>query len=247
VGRLEPEAGEAVVLAGVFGLASLCQLWVLTMMITPTADGQLRGWRRAYKHGRRSLRPLSDPATAVWSVLAMALTGAAGWAVFARAVYESHWFPGHEMPWFAPLAFALVFLVGGLGFHALLEARGQRAVLMAAVLGGALPVMLGAVVVAVADQLAAPAIWLIGISPVSAPIYAAGSVLPVADFFPRDLERAMPRAFWFWLGVGALLAGWLVVRLWRSRAAIADAGRSALAPVAAKQELGLQPPAAFSG
>jgi hypothetical protein len=236
-----PEAGEAVVMAGVFGLVSLCLLWVLTAMITPTADGQLRGWRRAYKHGESSLRPLSDPATAFWSVLAMALAGTVGWTVFARAVYESHWFPGHEMPWFAPLAFALVFLVGGLGFHALLEAWGSRVVLLAAVLGGALPVMLGTVVMAVANQVAYPsAVWLIGISPVSAPFFAAGSVLPVTGFYPRDLERAMPRAFWFWLAVGTLLAAWLVVRLWQSRAAIAAEAKVRRPAAAAPSTAGVE-------
>ena len=39
---------------------------------------------------------------------------------------------------------------------------------------------------------------------------------------PLELVRAVPKAFWFWQGVGVLLVCWLLVNLWKSRKTIAE-------------------------
>lgn len=48
-----------------------------------------------------------------------------GMVLFTRALVESRWFPGHEVPLRTLGFFMAVMLVGGLGFHALLEAKGD--------------------------------------------------------------------------------------------------------------------------
>lgn len=227
----KPESSEALAMTGFFGLVSLIILWALTLLITPGAEGQLRGWRRARKLNRSSIAIGSDPATAFWWVALMAAAGAGGWFIFTKSVIESSWFPGQALPVSALGAFTLVFFTGGLGFHAMLESRGGRSVFLAAILGGVLPILVGVIVAAIDNRFAAAATWLIGMSPGSASVYASATVLPVSDL-PRDLARAMPRAFWFWQGVAALATLWLIARLIRSRKAIAAQAAASGEPLA---------------
>ena len=62
--------------------------------------------------------------------------------------------------------------------------------------------------------------WVIGISPVSMPVYAAGTLLSIAEI-PAEAARAIPRAFHFWLLVGALVMLWLIARLRTFRSTMA--------------------------
>lgn len=215
-----PEPMEAVAMSGLYGLVTLALLFVLASIITPTADSQRRGWRRARKQGATRLPPLSDAATAFWWVVVMALVGAAGWFLFTRALVESRWFPGHTVPLRVLAYFASVMLAAGVGYQALLEAKGGRALGLATIFVGAVPVMAGAVLGAISERMAPIATWLIGLSPVSLPFYAAGSLLSLAEL-PREAARAIPRAFHFWLLVGGLASLWLLARLWSTRRAIA--------------------------
>ncbi len=75
-------------MSGTYGLAILLFLFILIRIITPFADIQIRGWRRARKQEKTSLPLLSDAATVFGFVLVMALAGAGGWFIFARAVIE---------------------------------------------------------------------------------------------------------------------------------------------------------------
>lgn len=215
-----PEPMEAVGMIGLYGLVTLLVLWTFTLMITPDANEQVRGWRRARKLGRRSIHPLEDAAGAFGWVAAMAVIGAAGWFAFAASVVGSRWFPGQHLTLSTLAAFALVFGVAAHGFHALLEARGARSIVLAAVFVGVVPLMTGSVVAAISDRLAAPATWIIALSPASSPAYASATLLPISDV-PLEIARAVPRAFWFWQGVGAIATLWLVSALVRSRRAIA--------------------------
>jgi hypothetical protein len=211
----EPEDWEPVVMAGVFGVVTLIMLWVLTIMITPNEERRLRGWRRARKLGRRGLSPFSDPSSAFPWVVVMVVLGGLGWHAFAEALYGSRWFPGQDVPEAGRWAFLLVMATGGLGFHALLEGKGARATGMAVIFLGLVPLMIGTVVAVISERLAAPAVWLIGISPGAAPVYGATAVLPQVDL-PQDLLRAVPRAFWFWQAVGALATVRLIYGLRQS-------------------------------
>ncbi|MEY3896146.1 MAG: hypothetical protein RLZZ214_1666 [Verrucomicrobiota bacterium] len=216
-----PKAWEAVAMSGVYGFATLLLLFAMTHIITPSAEIQIRGWRRVRKEGRASLPVLSDAATAFGWVVIMALAGAGGWFVFTQALVESRWFPGHEVPFKTLGFFTVVMLSGGLGFHALLEAKDGRVVGLAVILVGIVPLMVGAVLSASNDRLIPAAAWLFGISPASAPVYASATLLSINEL-PADLARAVPRAFYFWQAVSVLVMLWLVARLRAARKAIAE-------------------------
>lgn len=216
-----PKSWEAVAMSGVYGFATLLLLFAMTHIITPSAEIQIRGWRRVRKEGRSSLPFLSDAATAFGWVMVMALAGAGGWFVFTQALVESRWFPGHEVLLQVLGFFAVVMLSGGLGFHALLEAKDGRVVGLAVIFVGIVPLMIGAVFTATKNsQLISAATWLFGISPASAPVYASATLLSINEL-PADLARAVPRAFYFWQAVSALVMLWLVARLRAARKAIA--------------------------
>jgi hypothetical protein len=215
-----PEPFEAVMMSGIYGLVTLGLLFFLAAIITPTADHQLRGWRRARKQGRTSLPKSADASTAFWFVLVMALAGAAAWFIFTRALVESRWFPGHELSWSKYGFFAAVMVACGIGFQALLETAGGRVVGLAAIFVGLVPIMAGAVLIPISDRLIPAATWLIGISPVSMPFYASGTLLSFAEL-PEQAARAIPRAFFFWLSVAMMMAGWFAIKLRACRRAMA--------------------------
>ena len=75
-------------------------------------------------------------------------------------------------------------------------------------------------VMAVSPKLAPIAVWLVGMSPLSLPVYASSSLLSLAEL-PEGLSRAVPRAFQFWLFVAILTCCWLVKNLWVARRAMA--------------------------
>ena len=212
-GDWQPEEWEPVVMVGAYGLVTLMMLWVMMLMISPNAETRLRGWRRIRKLGRRRFSPVSDPATAFpWLVLMVGM-GAVGWHLFAKELVESRWFPGQELPTMAIAAFLLVMATAGLGFHALLEGRGPRAAGMAAIFIGVVPIMVGSILGTMGFSVVAT--WLMGISPVMAPMYASGVMLPMTDA-GADIMRSLPRAFWFWQFVGTILTLRLIHWLWQS-------------------------------
>lgn len=214
-----PEPGEAVALSGIYGVVTLVILAVIILMITPDSDTQIRGWRRVRKEGGRSLPLFSDAATAFPWVVVMALAGAAGWYIFTHELIESRWFAGHTVPLSVLGIFTLVMFSHAVGFHSLLEARGSRTVGLAVIFVGVVPVMIGAVLSA-SDRLVPAASWLFGLSPASAPVYAAAVQLPLLEL-PANLAKAMPRAFYFWQAVSFLTAIWLAVQLRATRKEIA--------------------------
>ena len=225
----KPQPMEAVAMSGIYGLVTLLLIFVLAGIITPSAEHQLRGWRRARKQGAAALPRLADAATAFWFVLIMALAGAAGWFIFTRALVESRWFPGHTVPLRTLGFFVAVMLTGGIGFQALLEAKGGRVLALVVIFVGVVPLMAGTVLAPINGRMIPLASWLIGMSPVSLPFYAAGTLLSLAEL-PVEAARAVPRAFHFWLLVGLLVTGWLVVRLWATRQAMARRVLAAPAP-----------------
>ena len=224
----KPEPLEAVGLSGLYGFTTLALLVTLGGIITPNTESQIRGWRRARKHGETSLPLLSDAATAFWWVMTMALFGAAGWFLFTRGLVESRWF-GAELPLQVFGYFAAVLMVLGISYQVLLEAKGLRAVALAAILVGVVPLMLGAVCVPLEKPVLS--VWFFGLSPVTMPLFASGSVLPITEL-PHEIARAVPRAFHFWLSIGGLVSLWLVGQLRSTRKAMAEDVLSAPAETA---------------
>ena len=215
-----PTRDEAVLLSGIYGFVTLALMLVLATIITPTADNQLRGWRRARKQGVSTLPHLADAATGFWFVLVMAVAGAVGWFLFTRALVESSWFPGHQVPLTVLGYFTAVMVAAGLGYQTLLESKGGHAVSLAIIFVGVVPVLVGSVLSVISDRFAPTATWLIGMSPASMPFYASGSLLSIAEL-PTQVSRAMPRAFTFWLLVFLLVTAWLAAKLLAKRKAMA--------------------------
>lgn len=226
-----PNPGEALAMVALFGVVTLALLWCVTLFITPDHDCQIRGWRRTLKAGRTRLPPTADPATAVPWVLAMATLATWGWLTFARTLLDSRWFPGYHLAPWTPATFALVMTTAGLAFCALLEGHGKRAAGIAAILAGALPVMVGTVLAVSSDRLVAPATWLVGICPAAWPVFAAGVAVPIDDL-PREVARSAPNAFWFWQGVAVLALARLLLDLRRSRRTVAAIARQPDPPAA---------------
>ena len=216
-----PSAEETLVMSGIYGLVTLMILWLMTVLITPDRTGQIRGWRRTRKLGRPRLSFQSDPATSFPWVFAMAALGSGGWFWFTKKLVESAWFGTTDMPIAILPVFFLVTAVGGFGFHALLEGKGKRAAGLAVILIGIAPLLVGVTVGATGEALGPLALWISGCSPVAGPIYAVLTFLPLSNL-PPDFERTVPRAFWFWQGVGLLWACNLAINLLRGRKKIAE-------------------------
>lgn len=217
----KPDPGEALGMVGLFGVVSLLIVWWMTLIITPDYECQMRGWRRARKIGKSRLPATSDASTGMpWVVLMIAMA-TYGWWTFADILMHSRWFVGYEPTKWALPAMAMVFVTGGLSFHALLESRGKRAAGMATIFAGIVPLFVGTVIALSAERFAAVAIWLLGICPISWPIYAAAVSIPNDDM-PRQVAKALPNAFWFWQGVTLLILIKLLIGLWQSRRAIAN-------------------------
>ncbi|WP_411846280.1 hypothetical protein AAFN60_01030 [Roseibacillus persicicus] len=192
----EPEAMEAVLMAGVYGVVTLTLLLILLVVITPEYDTQVRGWRRVHKLGQKRLPFFGDSSSSFWWAGVMILLGTIGWFVFTKNIIESHWFFG-EVKVFSAVAFALSLVTAGFGWQAILEWKGRRAGTLVFILLGVVPILIGVVMAVSNEALRVPAIWIGSISPLAGPVLAAINEVSIADF-PRDVERAAPPAFWFW-------------------------------------------------
>lgn len=217
----KPDGLEAVAMSGVYGFVTLVLIFVLALIITPSRENQIRGWLRARKFGQASLPFRGDAATSFWFVLVMAIVGAVGWFLFTKALVESRWFPGHQVPLSILGFYSLVMLTGGIGFQALLESKGARAIGLITILVGVVPVMAGAVLGTISNRMIPMGLWLAGISPGSMPFYASGSLLSLSEL-PVEAARAVPRAFYFWLFVSVLMMFWFAVQLRTARKRVAD-------------------------
>ncbi|MGJ8633108.1 MAG: hypothetical protein ACSHX7_04245, partial [Luteolibacter sp.] len=215
-----PEPAEALVMSGMYGLFTLILIFILASMITPNPDTQIRGWRRARKQGAKRLPWMGDASTGFGVVSVMSLAGAGGWFIFTRALVESRWFPGHEVPLTVFGFFAAVLFAAGVGLQLLMEWKGGRSVFLVAILLGVVPAMVGSVFGVVSERMIPLATWIVGMSPLSMPFYSTGTLLSLAEL-PVEAARAVPRAFYFWLFVSFLTTIWLMIRLRAARKAMA--------------------------
>lgn len=216
----KPDGLEAVAMSGVYGFVTLVLIFVLALIITPSQENQIRGWLRARKFGQASLPFRGDAATSFWFVLVMAIAGAVGWYLFTKALVESRWFPGHQVPLSTLGFYSLVMLTGGIGFQALLESKGAKVVGLITILVGVVPVMAGTVLGVISNRMIPMGLWLAGISPGTMPFYASGSLLSLSEL-PVEAARAVPRAFYFWLFVSVLMMLWFAAQLRAARKRVA--------------------------
>jgi hypothetical protein len=240
-----PRPEEAVAISAMFGIVTLLLIFVLTGIITPSRDHQIRGWRRARKQGATAPSVVADEAGAFWFVLIMAVAGGASWFLFTRAVVESRWFPGHEVPLRVLVFFSAVIVTAAISFQSLFETKGGRAVTVAAIFIGVVPIMAGMVLGPISNRLIPTASWIAGMSPLSMPFYAPATLLSLAEL-PVEAARAVPRAFYFWLLVSGMSTLWLMARLRKARRAMARSVFAVTADSPAPNTQPKEPPSARS-
>ncbi len=211
---LEPTLGEGITVIALYGFTSLLIMLVLTFIITPGIDNQLRGLRRAKKLAVPRAQHFSDAASAFPFVLLLIVIGGVAWSIFAHELMTSRWFPGHDLPALTLLVLVMVLANTTLGFHAALEGWGGRRLFMFVIFIGIVPAMAGFILGTASDGLMPLATWLSAISPISGPALAPAVLVPGSDL-PAQVARAVPRAFWFWQSVTVLAVAWL---LWQLRA-----------------------------
>lgn len=209
---IDPRIEDALLMIGLYGLVTLGLMVVLILIITPAVDDQLRGLRRARKLGQSRVPLAADAASSLVFVVVMAVAGGSGWTVFARELVGSHWFTGHHLSAHTGPLLVGVLLASGLICQAIIEAWNSRAFLLVGIFAGLLPLLVGLVIGLVGKSMLTPAVWIAGLSPVSAPLYAAGSLVETSGL-PLEVSRAIPRAFWFWQGITAITAVWLLMKL----------------------------------
>ncbi|MGC6425581.1 MAG: hypothetical protein ACON5H_01130 [Akkermansiaceae bacterium] len=215
-----PKAEEMLVMLGAYGTVTLIMLWLLSFLITPDHEGLVRGWRRVRKKGESRLRLVSDPANGTIWVLLMVVMGTIGWSVFARELIGSRWFPEYDLPGGTIWVMGGVLLAAGMAFQVLLEWKGKKVVGLSVLLGGILPVMVGVVFAASDKGFEAISVWLMGAFPAVWPFYAGNVIVPTHEM-PLSVSRAMPMAFYFWVGVGLIFSIWLCLKLWTYRRQVA--------------------------
>lgn len=220
VGDWTPTPEEMLLILGAYGTVTLIMLWLMSFLISPNHEGLVRGWRRTRKQGRSKLATLSDPATGTPWVILMAVMGTIGWGFFARELVESRWFPEYDLRTSSMMLMGATILGAGLLFQVLLEWKGRKVTGLTVLLGGILPMMVGVVAGASSNDLAALSVWLIGACPAAWPFYAGNVVVPTHEM-PLAVARALPMAFYFWVGVGLIFSVWLCSKLWIYRREVA--------------------------
>ncbi|HEX2751389.1 MAG TPA: hypothetical protein VHM91_25490, partial [Verrucomicrobiales bacterium] len=210
--RWNPELGEAILMVSIYGTVTLLTVVVLSLLIAPGRDGQERGARRAVKLGRRRSDLLSDESPSLLFVTVMAVTGAAGWTIFAHLLIGSHWFPGQVLPAWTPLVFGLVLLTASLCCVLAYELWGVKGVFLSLVFAGIVPILTGVIMASAASSLSTASVWITGASPLMAPSNAVATVLPDGLGEQHALRLAGPRVFAFWQGLMVIAAMWLFAK-----------------------------------
>jgi len=206
-----PTHGEALAMIGVYGIFSLSLIFILAVIMTPNLDRQMRGWRKARKHDQPKISILGDAAPATMFVAIMSILAALGWYVFTCELIESRWYPGHRVGMELLGIYTIVMFATGLGFQTLLQWRGGRALGLAMIFIGVVPIMAGSVMATISDQFLHVSSWVTGMSPLSLPISAPISLLSINDVKNLPLQ-SISAAFKFWLLVWSIAAIWLTFK-----------------------------------
>ena len=206
-----PTHGEALAMIAVYGIFSLSLIFILALIITPNLDRQTRGWRKARKHDQQKISMLGDAAPATMFVAIMSIFAALGWHVFTCELIESRWYPGHRVGMEMLGIYTIVMLATGLGFQTLLQWKGGRALGLAVIFIGVIPIMAGSVMATISDKFLHVSSWITSMSPLSLPVSAPMSLLSINDVEKLPLQ-SISAAFKFWLLVWSIAAIWLAFK-----------------------------------
>lgn len=193
-----PTQGEALAMISIYGGFTAGLVCVLAGIVTPTLEHQVRGWRRARNQGLDRLPPGSDSASGRLVTLLMAMGGAVGWFLFTRELLGSRWFPGHQAGFEVLAIYGLVLVAVCGSFQALLDTRGGRAMTLAMIFVGVLPLLVGAIVGGIGDRYVHSGLWIAGLSPISLPLSAPVALLSIteSDVLPVLPIRGVARFGW---------------------------------------------------
>lgn len=218
-GKWRPMAWEAPVMILVYGVATVVFLLVLANIVTPQRGMQINGWRRARKLERNRLPLLADEANASGVTLLMAMMGGVGWYLFTKLVLESRWMPDTNAPLVWAGFFTLAVVTCTMLYQLLLESRGGRTVVFAAIFIGVLPVMIAAIMGGSSDSLISAAIWLAGMCPLTLPVFAMCHFL--RDLIDVNvLKESVSPAYFFWQSFYGIAAIVLAIHLHQARSKI---------------------------
>lgn len=219
MGEWKPSESEALAICVVYAILALVLAALLTNLCTPDRDMQLRAWRRARKYNHKKLPLLGDASTSFWSALAMGVTGAVAWYLFAKGVVESRFFSGRFISITDAMIVGGVLVLFCLSFQAALEAEGRGKLGLHIIIIGIVPLMIAAVLAASSNSFQIASQWVAGASPLATLAYGVSTQVDIAQF-PKEVSRSLPAAFQFWGVVHGLAALWWVKRLYKARKAI---------------------------
>jgi hypothetical protein len=223
----QPTLAEAIPMCGFYGLMMMLLLIVLVIQLTPSADTQARGLRRAAKLGKTHAPFLADASSAFTVVLLLTACAAASWSWFTHSVLSSHWFKAAPGTWLFPI-FLGILAPFTLGLHALLEMRGGKWPFLAILFLGVVPMLAALVVLASSrGELPSAAVIVGGASPMVQPFYAAEQVVPrfLSGKTSTTFHDSARMALFIWplIYASATLIGMIALRRHWKRMRRADA------------------------
>ncbi len=241
--KADPQVWEGSFITLVFAINLLLVIMLLVIMMTPTADNQVQGLRRAMKHGRTGARTMADESSALPMVMLLVAAAAAAWYWFQRSILGSHWFDekmlgsGNEV--LAALRILLVIGLTMLAFHAMLEARGGKRPFLAVIFLGVVPLMAAMVVQLGTREVSNTALSIAGISPFTQLAIATEMMLPPKFQLPEPYHHRAALIFYVWVAVMSLAVAWHWLQLklsWQARrkGKDGDSGREQLGRVMAR-------------
>ena len=229
----DPHLMEGATITFVFAINLLLVIGLLVIMMTPNADNQVRGLRRALRNRQGTAPRLSDESSALPATLVLITAGTVAWYGFQRSILGSHWFTefmvGAENPMLGAGRFFLVLALTVLTFHAMLETKGGKRPFLAVIFIGIVPIMAAMIVQLGHREVSTTALWIAGISPFTQLAAATEMMMPNALQFPAPYHEQV-RTIFLWWCVGMVLA---LAWSWRSLAEVWRERRNARAKEAA--------------
>lgn len=191
---------EGMLICGLFGLVLMLVAAILIFVITPTKDEYRSGLRRARKLNVSRINLGADEASGLIHSAIFTVLVVIAWVIFSRALFQGPNYSNVEIPWRFWLAYPLAIIPVCLCFQAFLERQGRGITSVMLVVMWIVPLMIALVLfVASSFEVIEPNIYLVGVSGLCLPIFAA---------FTSIAEVGVPESFdfkhihyAFWIGV----------------------------------------------
>lgn len=182
---------EAALIPGIFGFLTLLLAMIIIGQMTASRDKQMKGWRRAFKYGKRRIPFGDDASSSLWHTLMVIITGAVSWCVFVRFLHQSLWYvdwPLGEYYWiWVTLALAIPLIY----FQMALESGGMKSVFILVMLAWAIPLFFGIVLMSISDYWVNAATYVMMLSGFALPYFAVQAGMePRIDFGNPEAKSA---------------------------------------------------------